>query len=48
MSQAINKRTKAALLAASIFFIFLIPHTLYAQLPYLPQKNVSIPDQSIG
>jgi len=46
-TQVINKLTKGALLAALMFFCFLNPHTLYAQLPYLPQKNVSVPDQSI-
>lgn len=47
MSHSIVRLIKAGLLASSAFLCFLIPHTLYAQLPYMPQTDVSVPDQSI-
>lgn len=47
MSQSVKKLTKTVLIASSMIFCFLIPHLLYAQLPYMPQRDVSIPDQSI-
>ena len=47
MSHSIKKLTKTTLFSASIILCFLIPGTLYAQLPYMPQTDVNVPDQSI-
>ena len=47
MSHSIKKLNKAILFAASMILCFLIPGALYAQLPYMPQTDVNVPDQSI-